>query len=65
MSFVGFITLFKHGLIPSFYIELQEAVPEDNIDLLLQNLEQSNGLSLQNEDCSGSERRTVLHVEHR
>ncbi|XP_037344894.2 transcription factor 25 [Pungitius pungitius] len=45
--------------------DAQEAVPEDNIDLLLQNLEQSNGLSLQNEDCSVSERRTVLHVEHR
>ncbi|XP_068436008.1 ribosome quality control complex subunit TCF25 [Clinocottus analis] len=43
----------------------QEAVPNDNIDLLLQNLEQSNGLSLQNEDCSGSDRRSVLHVEHR
>ncbi|KAK9542685.1 hypothetical protein VZT92_000525 [Zoarces viviparus] len=43
----------------------QEAVPDENIDLLLQNLEQSNGLSLQNEDCSGSDRRSVLHVEHR
>ncbi|XP_051236436.1 transcription factor 25 [Dicentrarchus labrax] len=43
----------------------QEAVPDDNIDLLLENLEQSNGLSLQNEDCGGSDRRSVLHVEHR
>ncbi|KAM6950557.1 ribosome quality control complex subunit TCF25 isoform 2-T2 [Lycodopsis pacificus] len=43
----------------------QEAVPDENIDLLLQNLEQSNGLSLQSEDCSGSDRRSVLHVEHR
>ncbi|XP_020489401.1 transcription factor 25 [Labrus bergylta] len=43
----------------------QEAGPNDDIDLLLQNLEQSNGLSLQNEDCGGTERRSVLHVEHR
>ncbi|XP_034724618.1 transcription factor 25 [Etheostoma cragini] len=43
----------------------QEAVPDDNIDLLLENLEQTNGLSLQNEDCGGSDRRSVLHVEHR
>ncbi|XP_072236564.1 ribosome quality control complex subunit TCF25 [Leuresthes tenuis] len=37
----------------------------DNIDLLLENLEQCNGLSLQSEDCGGSERRSVLQVEHR
>ncbi|XP_078106009.1 ribosome quality control complex subunit TCF25 isoform X2 [Sander vitreus] len=43
----------------------QEAVPDDNIDLLLENLDQTNGLSLQNEDCGGSDRRSVLHVEHR
>ncbi|XP_036951395.1 transcription factor 25 [Acanthopagrus latus] len=43
----------------------QEALPDDNIDLLLENLKQSNGLSLQNEDCGGSDRRAVLHVEHR
>ncbi|XP_070712474.1 ribosome quality control complex subunit TCF25 [Pempheris klunzingeri] len=43
----------------------QEAIPDDNIDLLLENLEQSNGLSLQHEDCGGSDRRSVLHVEHR
>nr|XP_046241229.1 transcription factor 25 [Scatophagus argus] len=43
----------------------QEAAPDDNIDLLLENLERSNGLSLQNEDCGGSDRRSVLHVEHR
>ncbi|XP_030270705.1 ribosome quality control complex subunit TCF25 [Sparus aurata] len=43
----------------------QEAVPDDNIDLLLENLKQPNGLSLQNEDCGGSDRRAVLHVEHR
>ncbi|KAE8297111.1 Transcription factor 25 [Larimichthys crocea] len=42
-----------------------QAVPDDNIDLLLENLEQSNGVSLQNEDCGGSDRRSVLHVEHR
>ncbi|TKS70084.1 Transcription factor 25 [Collichthys lucidus] len=42
-----------------------QAVPGDNIDLLLENLEQSNGVSLQNEDCGGSDRRAVLHVEHR
>ncbi|KAL3065393.1 hypothetical protein OYC64_015545 [Pagothenia borchgrevinki] len=45
--------------------EGQEAVPDDNIDLILENLEQSNGLGLQNEDCGGSDRRSVLHVEHR
>uniref|UniRef100_UPI0037E74A28 ribosome quality control complex subunit TCF25 n=1 Tax=Semicossyphus pulcher TaxID=241346 RepID=UPI0037E74A28 len=43
----------------------QEAAPDDDIDVLLQNLEQSNGLSLQNEDCGGPDRRSVLHVEHR
>uniref|UniRef100_A0A3Q1AU39 Transcription factor 25 (basic helix-loop-helix) n=1 Tax=Amphiprion ocellaris TaxID=80972 RepID=A0A3Q1AU39_AMPOC len=43
----------------------QEAAPDDNIDLLLENLEQSNGLSLQSEDCGGSDRKSVLHVEHR
>lgn len=41
------------------------AVPDDNIDLLLENLEQTNGLSLQTEDCGGSDRKSVLHVEHR
>uniref|UniRef100_A0A665SYB0 Transcription factor 25 (basic helix-loop-helix) n=1 Tax=Echeneis naucrates TaxID=173247 RepID=A0A665SYB0_ECHNA len=40
-------------------------VPDDNIDLLLENLEQPNGLSLQSENCGGSDRRSVLHVEHR
>ncbi|XP_069549725.1 ribosome quality control complex subunit TCF25 isoform X1 [Brachyistius frenatus] len=43
----------------------QEAAPADNIDVLLENLEQSNGVSLQNEDCGGFDRRSVLHVEHR
>ncbi|CAG5855043.1 unnamed protein product [Menidia menidia] len=42
----------------------QEAAA-DNIDLLLENLEQSNGLGLQSEDCGGSDRRSVLQVEHR
>ncbi|XP_044065550.1 transcription factor 25 [Siniperca chuatsi] len=42
-----------------------QAVPDDNIDLLLENLEQSSGLSLQNEDCGGSDRKSMLHVEHR
>lgn len=48
-----------------FSLWFQEAVPDDNIDLLLENLEQPSGLSLQNEDCGGSDRRSVLHVEHR
>uniref|UniRef100_A0A665SY66 Transcription factor 25 (basic helix-loop-helix) n=1 Tax=Echeneis naucrates TaxID=173247 RepID=A0A665SY66_ECHNA len=43
----------------------QRTVPDDNIDLLLENLEQPNGLSLQSENCGGSDRRSVLHVEHR
>ncbi|KAG7482372.1 transcription factor 25 [Solea senegalensis] len=42
-----------------------QAVQDDNIDVLLENLDQPNSLSLQNEDCGGSERRSVLHVEHR
>uniref|UniRef100_A0A3P8NVR5 Transcription factor 25 (basic helix-loop-helix) n=1 Tax=Astatotilapia calliptera TaxID=8154 RepID=A0A3P8NVR5_ASTCA len=42
-----------------------EAAADDNIDLLLENLEQSNGLSLQNDDSGVSDRRPVLHVEHR
>uniref|UniRef100_A0A3P9H7C4 Transcription factor 25 (basic helix-loop-helix) n=1 Tax=Oryzias latipes TaxID=8090 RepID=A0A3P9H7C4_ORYLA len=42
-----------------------EEASSDNIDLLLENLEQSNGVSLQNEDCGGSDRRSMLHVEHR
>ncbi|XP_061670563.1 transcription factor 25 [Syngnathoides biaculeatus] len=37
---------------------------DDDIDLLLENLEQSNGLTFQN-DCGGCDRRFVLHVEHR
>ncbi|KAM7406198.1 hypothetical protein PAMP_000591 [Pampus punctatissimus] len=45
--------------------QCQGAAPDDNIDLLLENLEQSNGLGLQSEDCGGSDRRSVLHVEHR
>ncbi|XP_063332767.1 transcription factor 25 [Pelmatolapia mariae] len=43
----------------------QEAAADDNIDLLLENLEQSNGLSLQNDNSGVSDRRPVLHVEHR
>uniref|UniRef100_A0A3Q0R985 Transcription factor 25 (basic helix-loop-helix) n=1 Tax=Amphilophus citrinellus TaxID=61819 RepID=A0A3Q0R985_AMPCI len=42
----------------------QETVADDNIDLLLENLEQSNGLSLQSDDSGVSDRRSVLHVEH-
>lgn len=43
----------------------QQALPDDNIDLLLENIEQSSGLSLQNEECGSTDRRSVLHVEHR
>uniref|UniRef100_A0A673ANN3 Transcription factor 25 (basic helix-loop-helix) n=1 Tax=Sphaeramia orbicularis TaxID=375764 RepID=A0A673ANN3_9TELE len=43
----------------------KDLAADDNIDLLLEKLEQSQGLSLQNEDCGGSDRRSVLHVEHR
>ncbi|XP_044203748.1 transcription factor 25 isoform X2 [Thunnus albacares] len=45
--------------------QCQNAAPDDNIDLLLESLEQSSGQGLQNEDCGGSDRRSVLHVEHR
>uniref|UniRef100_A0A3Q3NE22 Transcription factor 25 (basic helix-loop-helix) n=1 Tax=Mastacembelus armatus TaxID=205130 RepID=A0A3Q3NE22_9TELE len=44
---------------------VQGAVPDGNTDLLWDNLEQSNGLSLQNADCRGCDRRSVLYVEHR
>ncbi|XP_061600163.1 transcription factor 25 [Cololabis saira] len=44
--------------------DAQEAAT-DNVDLLLENLDQSNNLSLQSENCGGSDRRSVLHVEHR
>lgn len=43
----------------------QMVVPDDNLDLLLENLEKSSSLSLQNEGFGGSDRRSVLHVEHR
>lgn len=42
-----------------------QALPDDNIDLLLENIEQSSGLTLQNEECGSTDRRPVLHVEHR
>lgn len=48
-----------------YVLYIQEAAADDNIDLLLENLEQSNGLSLQNDDSGVSDRRPVLHVEHR
>ncbi|XP_028258183.1 ribosome quality control complex subunit TCF25 [Parambassis ranga] len=43
----------------------QDISQDDNIDLLLENIEQANGLGLQSEDCGCSDRRSVLHVEHR
>ncbi|XP_068175489.1 ribosome quality control complex subunit TCF25 [Antennarius striatus] len=43
----------------------EEVAPDDNIDLLLENLDKSNGLSLQSEDCGVSDRKSSLHVEHR
>ncbi|KAM8877119.1 ribosome quality control complex subunit TCF25 [Synchiropus picturatus] len=43
----------------------QDLAQDDNIDLLLENLEQTNGLSLQKEDGGAADRRCVLHVEHR
>lgn len=43
----------------------QDTVPDDNIDLLLENLEQCHSQNLQNDDCGGSDRRSVLQVEHR
>ncbi|KAG7230195.1 hypothetical protein INR49_012328, partial [Caranx melampygus] len=46
-------------------VDGHSSLPDDNIDLLLENLEQPNGLSLQNEDCGADDRRSVLHVEHR
>lgn len=38
---------------------------DDNIDSLLENLEMSSSPTLQNEECGISDRRSVLHVEHR
>lgn len=43
----------------------KDTVPDDNIDLLLENLEQCHSQNLQNDDCGGSDRRSVLQVEHR
>lgn len=43
----------------------EEAVQDDNIDSLLENLEMSSSPTLQNEECGVSDRRSVLHVEHR
>ncbi|CAB1339355.1 unnamed protein product [Coregonus sp. 'balchen'] len=40
-------------------------VAGDDIDALLESIEQSNGLTLQNEGCGGSDNRPVLYVEHR
>lgn len=47
------------------FLCFQEAEPNDNVDLMLENLEQSNSLGLQNEDFGGYDKRSVLHVEHR
>lgn len=43
----------------------QNAIPDENIDLILENLEQPHSQSLQSENCGGPDRRYVLHVEHR
>ncbi|KAM3876991.1 ribosome quality control complex subunit TCF25 [Diretmus argenteus] len=45
--------------------DTQEDVADDDIDALLETLEQSNGLTLQNEGCGGSDSRPVIYVEHR
>ncbi|XP_072321810.1 ribosome quality control complex subunit TCF25 isoform X2 [Eucyclogobius newberryi] len=38
---------------------------DENIDLILENLEQSHSHSLQSDSCGGPDRRAALHVEHR
>ncbi|KAF7211882.1 ribosome quality control complex subunit TCF25 [Nothobranchius furzeri] len=40
-------------------------IEPDNIDLLLENLEQSNGLSLQSDENGGCNKKSVILVEHR
>lgn len=45
--------------------EPQEEAAEEDIDALLQSIEQSDGLTLQNEGCGDSDGRPVLYVEHR
>ncbi|XP_056134186.1 transcription factor 25 isoform X2 [Lampris incognitus] len=45
--------------------ERQEDVAEIDIDALLGNMEQSNGLTLQNESQGSSDRRPALYVQHR
>ncbi|XP_071764080.2 ribosome quality control complex subunit TCF25 [Centroberyx gerrardi] len=45
--------------------DTQEDAANDDIDALLETLEQSNGLTLQNEGCGGSDSRPVIYVEHR
>uniref|UniRef100_A0A1A8IN97 Transcription factor 25 (Basic helix-loop-helix) n=1 Tax=Nothobranchius kuhntae TaxID=321403 RepID=A0A1A8IN97_NOTKU len=42
-----------------------QRVEPDNIDLLLENLEQSNGLSLQSDENGGCNKKSVILVEHR
>lgn len=43
----------------------QDTAPDEDIDLILENLEQSHSYTLQSDSCGGPERKCVLHVEHR
>lgn len=43
----------------------QEAAPDESIDLILENLEQSHNHCLQSDSGGSPDRRCVLHVEHR
>ncbi|XP_020797054.1 transcription factor 25 [Boleophthalmus pectinirostris] len=43
----------------------QDAMPDENIDLIMEKLEQSNSHSLQSANCGGPDRKAALHVEHR
>lgn len=44
---------------------VQDVAPDEDIDLILENLEQSHSYSLQSDSSGGPERKCVLHVEHR
>lgn len=45
--------------------DTQEDAADDDIDALLETIEQSNGLTLQNVGCGGSDNKSVIYVEHR
>uniref|UniRef100_A0A667YMA4 Transcription factor 25 (basic helix-loop-helix) n=1 Tax=Myripristis murdjan TaxID=586833 RepID=A0A667YMA4_9TELE len=45
--------------------DIQEDGADDDIDALLETIEQSNGVTVQNAGCGSSDNRSVIYVEHR